>query len=108
MPGVEDRHEQAGQGGLRSMTPRRKARLLNCLQTILELESELRSIREARSVLGELTALRSIMRSLDLGEMVIDEDDVQRVEVATKAFLHELEVHFQNHDEKHNVPAPLQ
>lgn len=88
------------------MTPRRKARLLNCLQTILDLESELRSIREARSVLGELTALRSIMRSLDLGEMVIDENDVQHALVATKAFLRELEVHFQNHDEKPRCNKP--
>lgn len=85
------------------MLPRRKARLMNCLQTILDLESELRSIREAGSILGELTSLRSIMRDLDLKQVKLEEEAVLRIEDATMAFLHELQVHFQQTDDK---PAP--
>ncbi|HDQ41785.1 MAG TPA: hypothetical protein ENN39_12280 [Desulfonatronum sp.] len=90
------------------MEQRRKARLLNCLQTILDMESELRSIREAGSILGELTSLRSIMRELKLGQMQLEESDVLRIENATMAFLHELEVHFQNNDGKSIAHGLLQ
>jgi hypothetical protein len=79
---------------------RRKARLMNCLQTILDLEAELRSIRQAESILRELTSLRSIMHKLDFKSVRLEEDDVQRIESATKAFLHELELHLQHHDHK--------
>lgn len=82
------------------MKPRRKARLLNCLQTILDMESELRSIRRAESILGELNSLRSIMHGLDLGKIQLEESDVLRIEAATTAFLRELEVHFQQNDNK--------
>lgn len=80
--------------------PQRRARLLNCLQTILDLESQLRSIRETKSILKELTSLRSIMHDLNLKQVRLEEDDVCRIESATKAFLKELEIHFTQHDQK--------
>jgi len=82
------------------MEPRRKARLMNCLQTILDLEVELRSIRQAESILKEMTSLRSIMRDLDFKSVRLEEDDVRRIECATMAFLHELELHLQHRDYK--------
>lgn len=87
---------------------RRKARLMNCLQTILDLEAELRSIRQAESILRELTSLRSIMHKLDFKSVRLEEDDVQRIENATKAFLHELELHLQHHDRKSFTHGILQ
>lgn len=90
------------------MEPRRKARLMNCLQTILDLESELRSIREAGSILGELASLQSIMCDLDLKQVQLDEGDVLRIEDATTAFLYELQVHFQQTDDKPAQHALLQ
>jgi hypothetical protein len=85
-----------------------KARLMNCLQTILDLEAELRSIRQAESLLKELTSLRSIIRNLDFRSVRLEEDDVQRIEGATKAFLHELELHLQDHDHKSFTHGLLQ
>lgn len=82
------------------MEPRRKARLINCLQTILDLEVELRSIRQAESILKELISLRSIMRDLDFKSVRLEEDDVRRIEGATTAFLHELKLHLQHRDYK--------
>ena len=78
--------------------PRRKARLMNCLRTILDLEAELRNVREAGMLLGELTSLRSIMHEMDLQQVPLKEDDIQRIEKATSAFLRELRIHFLHHN----------
>ncbi len=79
-----------------SMESQKKARLLNCLQTILDMESQLRSLREAGSVVGELSSLRSLMQDLKLEQVQLDEADIQRIELATMVFLQELETHFQH------------
>lgn len=81
---------------------------MNCLQTILDLEADLRSIRQAESILSELTSLRSIMRNLDLASVRLEEDDVRRIEGATSAFLHELGIHLQHHDHKPHAHGLLQ
>lgn len=77
-----------------NMESQKKARLLNCLQTILDMESQLRSLREAGSLVGELTSLRSLMRDLKLEQVRLEETDIQRIEMATMIFLQELEIHF--------------
>jgi hypothetical protein len=77
------------------MESTKKARLINCLQTILELESQLRSLRDADSLLGELSALRSFVQDLRIEQTDIHETDIQHIELATKVFLQELETHFQ-------------
>ncbi|SDB20945.1 hypothetical protein SAMN05660653_01001 [Desulfonatronum thiosulfatophilum] len=81
---------------------------MNCLQTILEMESELRSLREAGSLVGELNSLRSLMNELKLEQVRLDEADIQRIELATTVFLHELEMHFHNVQAKHPHTGILQ
>ncbi|PTN38039.1 hypothetical protein [Desulfonatronum sp. SC1] len=73
----------------------KKARLINCLDTILETESQLRSLREAGSLASEFSSLRSLIRDLKLERISMDEADIKRIELATTFFLQELEVRFQ-------------
>lgn len=89
------------------MESRRKERLVNCLETILELESSLRSLRESKAILGELTSLRSIISDLNFKLIEIEEGDVLLIEGATMAFLQELEIHFQGHEKTTIVHGPL-
>lgn len=78
-----------------NMESYKKARLMNCLETILEMESQLRSLREAGALMTELTSLRSLIHDLKLEQSCLDEADVERIELATTIFLQELEMHFQ-------------
>lgn len=71
---------------------------MNCLRTILDLEADLRNVREAGILLGELTCLRTIMHEMDLRQIRLQETDIQRIEEATSAFLHELRLHFHHHN----------
>jgi len=64
------------------------ARIVNCLQTILELEPMLRTMELGRFLLPEFSALKDFLRDLD--GVTLDEDDVSRIETATEQFLHEL------------------
>ncbi|WP_045222952.1 hypothetical protein [Desulfonatronum thioautotrophicum] len=77
------------------MDMRKKARLMNCLQTILEVESQLHRLRETDALVTELTSLRTLIRELELEQTRLEEMDVQRIELATTIFLQELEIHFQ-------------
>ena len=63
-------------------------RLKNCLQTILELEPDMRSGRWGRSFDAELRTLRQYLRQVD--QMDLAEDDVRRLETATTTLLAEL------------------
>ena len=63
-------------------------RLKNCLQTILELEPDLRSGRWGRCFDAELRTLRQYLRQVD--QMDLAEDDVRRLETATTTLLAEL------------------
>lgn len=89
------------------MESRGKERLINCLETILELETALRSIREAKAVLAELTSLRLIINNLNFRMIQIEEGDVLRIEGATMAFLRELEDHFQHNDVMSSYYGPV-
>ena len=77
------------------MESQNKARLLNCLETILEMESQLRSLREAGTLVMELSSLRSLIHGIKLERSPVDEADIERIELATTIFLQELEVRFQ-------------
>ncbi|TVQ97157.1 MAG: hypothetical protein EA399_14260 [Desulfovibrionales bacterium] len=68
---------------------------MNCLETILEMESQLHTLREPDALVTELTSLRTLIRDLELEQTRLDEMDVQRIELATTIFLQELELHFQ-------------
>lgn len=64
------------------------ARIMNCLQTILELEPLLRTIDSGHLLLSEFKVLRAFMDDMD--SVSLDEDDVARIENATEHFLQEL------------------
>ena len=67
-----------------------QSRLRNCLQTILEFESDLESLRTGGILLQGFSRLRELLAQLG-NELTPTEGDVQRVERATAALLRELE-----------------
>lgn len=66
------------------------SRLANCLETILELESDLEQLELGHVLLAEFGQLKSFLARLD--SVRVDEDDVNRIEAATSHFLEELKV----------------
>lgn len=64
------------------------SRLKNCLQTILELEPDLGRIDIGSGLMREFSMLKSFMERLDA--VLLEEDDVRRIERATMHFLEEL------------------
>jgi hypothetical protein len=64
------------------------ARIMNCLQTILELEPLLRKMESGKLLLPEFKVLKAFLHDLD--SVSLDEDDVARIETATECFLQEL------------------
>ena len=77
------------------MELQKKARLMNCLETILELETQLRTVRETGALVSEILSLRTLVRDLKLEQIQLAEAEIQRIEQATTFFLQELEIHFQ-------------
>lgn len=65
-----------------------QVRLLNCLQTIIEMEEKLSAVEGGVNLASEFQVLQSVMDRID--ELEILEEDVQRVEAATGNFLKEL------------------
>ena len=63
-------------------------RLKNCIQTILDLEPDMRAEIWGRHFDEELSTLKDYLRRVD--RMNLAEDDVQRLENATASFLAEL------------------
>ena len=63
-------------------------RITNCLQTILELESQLESLEHGNSLLDEFVVLKSFLEKID--KVDLSEADVERIETATANFLKEL------------------
>ena len=69
-------------------TPRLHLRLRSCLQAIIDLEPELQSIHAAEPLLMELSVLKDIYGRLET--LLIQEEDVRRIEEATASFFEEL------------------
>ncbi len=65
-------------------------RILNCLQTILELEATLRRLELGGLLLSEFTVLKDFLK--DVESIELDEADVARIENATEHFLQELKM----------------
>lgn len=63
-------------------------RLLNCVQTIIELEEDLAGIEVGHELLKEFQVLKSVVERIDSIEA--SEQDVVRVEKATEFFLEEI------------------
>lgn len=68
--------------------PRLQSRLRSCLQAILDLESELTTLHLAEPLLSEFAVLKDIYQRLET--ILVQEDDVKRIEDATTHFLAEL------------------
>ncbi len=66
------------------------ARVLNCLRTILDLESDLDTAGMGDSLVEEFKDLKKIVAKTNAWDL--EETDVQRIERATAAFLSELEL----------------
>jgi hypothetical protein len=64
-------------------------RITNCLQTILDLESQLEQLENGHSLLDEFAVLKSFLEKID--EVELSESDVERIETATSNFLKELQ-----------------
>jgi len=64
------------------------ARIINCLQTILELEPLLCRLEAGDLLLSEFNVLKAFLNGMD--SLALDEDDVARIETATERFLQEL------------------
>lgn len=73
-----------------SITISLQVRLRNCLLTILELEPDLQRLEIGQELLEEYSVLRSFMDKLD--EVLLEEEDVRRIERATANFLDELKL----------------
>jgi hypothetical protein len=67
-----------------------QVRLRNCLLTILELEPDLKRLEIGQELLAEYSLLRSFVDKLD--EVMLEEEDVCRIERATATFLDELKL----------------
>lgn len=65
-------------------------RIMNCLQTILDLESTLRRLELGGVLLSEFTVLKDFLK--DVESIELDEEDVARIENATEHFLQELKM----------------
>ncbi|MEF2145878.1 MAG: hypothetical protein V3573_10565 [Desulfovibrionaceae bacterium] len=70
----------------------RVIRITNCLQTILELEPELRKLELGTSLLDEFAFLKQFLEKVD--HMHLSEAEVERIEKATAKFLDELRLPF--------------
>ncbi len=68
--------------------PQLQLRLGSCLQAILDLEPELKTIQTAQPLLMELSVLKEIYGRLE--SLLIQEEDVRRIEEATANFFEEL------------------
>ena len=68
--------------------PQLHLRLRSCLQTILELEQDLKVLQVAEPLLAEFSVLKDIYARLE--SLNVQEDDVKRIEDATAHFLNEL------------------
>lgn len=71
-----------------------KLRLQNCLQTILELKSDLDAMPFGMSFLPEFGSLETFLSKM--GEFALNENDVRRIEAATDNFLSELKALMEN------------
>lgn len=67
-----------------------RARVLNCLQTILDLEPELEKHALADRLVAEFRHLKRTIRAID--SLKLQESDVERIERSTADFLEQIKV----------------
>ncbi len=81
------------------------SRLKNCLQTILELESSLQKTSIGTVLAKEFSTLKNVATNFD--SILVEEEDVFRIEQATMRFLHELQDSADEFSTKENQPERL-
>jgi len=86
--------------------PRLHLRLRSCLQAILELEPELKTIGAAEPLLSEFSVLKDIYSRLET--LIVQEEDVQRIEEATASFFEELKGSIKQENLPHSGQSFLQ
>jgi len=84
----------------------RMLRISNCLQTILDLEPDLKRLELGDSLLGEFVVLKAFLEKIDTVDL--READVERIERATANFLEELRGPLSQAGEKRANPLRLQ
>lgn len=72
-------------------------RITNCLQTILDLEPELKRLELGHMLLKEFGILKAFLLKVD--KFDLEEADVQRIENATASFLDELRAPLEEQDD---------
>lgn len=83
-----------------------QSRLLNCLETIIELERDLERLELGHVLLSEFEQLKSFMERID--QVAVDEEDVRRIEAATSNFLDELKIPLGMAANEDDVDDPVQ
>ena len=83
-----------------------QSRLMNCLETIIELERHLERLELGHLLLSEFSQLRDFMDKID--QVAVNEEDVRRIEAATSHFLEELKVPLGLLDDESDADKVLQ
>lgn len=81
-------------------------RLVNCLQTIIDLEPDLEQMDLGEKLEKEIKVLKTVIRKID--QYIVDEEDVLRVEEATSVFLEELRLPMALKEKNKTFPRLLQ
>lgn len=81
-------------------------RITNCLQTILDLEPDLKRLELGHVLLKEFGILKAFLLKID--KFDLDETDVQRIENATASFLEELRTPLEERDRESSQPRLIQ
>jgi len=81
-------------------------RITNCLQTILDLEPEIRRLDLGHVLLKEFGLLKAFLLKID--KFDLEETDVQRIENATASFLEELRAPLEEQESERLGPRLIQ
>lgn len=81
-------------------------RITNCLQTILDLEPELKRLELGHVLLKEFGLLKAFLLKID--KFDLEESDVQRIENATASFLDELRAPLEEQAGERSHPRIIQ
>lgn len=81
-------------------------RISNCLQTILDLEPDLKRLELGHVLLKEFGILKAFLLKID--KFDLEETDVQRIENATASFLEELRAPLEEQDRERSHSRLIQ
>lgn len=82
------------------------SRITNCLQTILDLEPQLKRLEVGKSLLSEFAVLKEFLSKAEFVDL--SEEDVLRIEKATTSFLEELRTLLDRESDGEQPSSPVQ